>query len=90
MDRPAGASSDGRMGLVNHFLDIEIDLFGAVILIPDTIKADSTNSVSSITAQVQRCVDAHGRMPNYVLVGFRLSSRIAKTRQDPSRPVPAC
>lgn len=68
LDRPAGASASGRMGLVNHFLDVEIDLFGEVILIPDTIKAATTNSLSSITAQTSLCVNAFGRTPNFVLV----------------------
>ncbi|KAL1891422.1 hypothetical protein Sste5346_007685 [Sporothrix stenoceras] len=70
LDRPAGASASGRMGLVNHFLDVEIDLFGEVILIPDTIKAATTNSLSSITAQTSLCVNAFGRTPNFVLLDF--------------------
>ena len=74
LDRPAGASASGRMGLVNHFLDVEIDLFGEVILIPDTINAGTTNSLSSITAQTSLCVNAFGRTPNFVLVRFIASS----------------
>lgn len=70
LDRPAGASASGRMGLVNHFLDVEIDLFGEVILIPDSIKAATTNSLSSITAQTSLCVNAFGRTPNFVLLDF--------------------
>ncbi|CAK7215096.1 hypothetical protein SEUCBS140593_002415 [Sporothrix eucalyptigena] len=70
LDRPAGASASGRMGLVNHFLDVELDLFGEVILIPDTIKAATTNSISSITAQTNLCVNAFGRQPNFVLLDF--------------------
>lgn len=70
IDRPAGASASSRMGLVNHFLDVELDIFGEVILIPDTIKAGTTNSLSSITAQTSLCVNAYGRMPNFVLVCF--------------------
>lgn len=58
------------MGLVNHFLDVEIDLFGEVILIPDAIKAGTTNSLSSITAQTGLCVNSFGREPNFVLVSF--------------------
>ncbi|CAK7233847.1 hypothetical protein SBRCBS47491_008750 [Sporothrix bragantina] len=70
IDRPPGASASGRMGLVNHFLDVELDLFGEVILIPDTIKAGTTNSISSITAQTNLCVNAYGRQPNFVLLDF--------------------
>ena len=40
LDRPAGASPEGRMYLVNHYLDI--DLFG--ILVPNQAAAPITNS----------------------------------------------
>ena len=65
LDRPSGASADGRMYIVNHFLDV--DIFG--ILIPDQINAPKTNSPSSILAQSNLCYQAWGRMPNFILVG---------------------
>lgn len=64
LDRPTGASAEGRMYIVNHFLDV--DVFG--ILIPDQINALKTNSLSSIIAQSNLCYQAWGRMPNFILV----------------------
>ncbi|KAK3682166.1 PLC-like phosphodiesterase [Podospora appendiculata] len=66
LDRPAGASPDGRMYIVNHFLDI--DIFG--ILIPDRLSAPRTNSVSSILAQSDLCYRAWGRVPNFILLDW--------------------
>ncbi|KAK3316660.1 PLC-like phosphodiesterase [Apodospora peruviana] len=66
LDRPAGASADGRMYLVNHYLDV--DLFG--ILIPDPLAAPRTNSVSSILAQSDLCHQTWGRVPNFILLDW--------------------
>ncbi|KAK1762347.1 PLC-like phosphodiesterase [Phialemonium atrogriseum] len=66
LDRPAGAGADGRMGIVNHFLDV--DILG--ILIPDRIHASTTNSVSSIVAQANLCLQNWGRLPNVVLLDW--------------------
>lgn len=65
IDRPPKAPIDGRMLIMNHFLDIE--LFPG-ILIPDVGSADQTNSVSSILAQSDLCYGNFKRMPNVVLV----------------------
>ncbi|OAA61948.1 PLC-like phosphodiesterase, TIM beta/alpha-barrel domain protein [Niveomyces insectorum RCEF 264] len=70
VDRPPGASADGRMGIVNHFLDYEIDLFGQKILVPDVLRANETNAASSITAQTNLCLAAYNRQPNVVLLDF--------------------
>lgn len=59
LDRPDGASAEGRMSIMNHFLDI--DIFG--ILIPDRLSAPTTNSVSSIVAQANLCLKNWGRLP---------------------------
>lgn len=66
IDRPSGASADGRMGLVNHMMHLEF--FG--IQIPDEDSADVTNSVASITAQSSVCQGLYGRAPNVVLVSI--------------------
>ncbi|KAI0133912.1 PLC-like phosphodiesterase [Xylariales sp. AK1849] len=66
LDRPAGASADGRMFIVNHNLDL--DILG--ILIPDLADADTTNSLSSILAQSDICESNYGKMPNVVLLDF--------------------
>lgn len=63
INRPAGASADGRMYIVNHFVDR--DILG--IDIPDRDAAAATNAVSgtgSIGAQAQLCEGLYGRAPN--------------------------
>lgn len=64
IDRPSGTDGDGRMGIVNHML--HIDIFG--IQIPNRLAADKTNSVASIGAQASICEGLYGRAPNAVLV----------------------
>lgn len=64
IDRPSGASPDGRMVLVNHFLDTNL----SGILIPNRDAANVTNSASSITAQANICAGLYGRNPNFILV----------------------
>ncbi|KUI72936.1 hypothetical protein VM1G_08399 [Cytospora mali] len=66
IDRPSGASADGRMGLVNHMLHIEI----LGIQIPDEAAAGTTNSVDSIDAQASICKGLYGRAPNVVLLDY--------------------
>ncbi|KAK6856667.1 hypothetical protein PG995_006854 [Apiospora arundinis] len=67
LDRPQSASPDGRMYIVNHFLDIE--LFPGV-LIPNLGAAGTTNSLSSILAQSDLCYNQYKRTPNVVLLDF--------------------
>ncbi|KAI5923153.1 PLC-like phosphodiesterase [Camillea tinctor] len=69
IDRPAGASADGRMYLVNHNRNVEIF---PDVLIPDLIKAGDTNSIDSITAQTNLCSSTYGRTPNVVLLDWVL------------------
>ena len=70
INRPAGASADGRMYIVNHFLDEEV--FGmSDVLIPDVAALPQTNAMSgkgSIGAQVNLCEKTYGRVPNFVLL----------------------
>jgi len=66
LDRPAGASPDGRMYIVNHFL--AVDLFG--IKIPDQVRAPRTNSAANILAQTDLCESKWGRVPNFVLLDW--------------------
>ncbi|KAK3937410.1 PLC-like phosphodiesterase [Diplogelasinospora grovesii] len=66
LDRPANASPDGRMYIVNHFLDYSI----LGILIPDELAASTTNSVSSILAQADLCLGKWGRVPNFILLDY--------------------
>ena len=69
IDRPPGAKPDGRMYIVNHFLDL--DLLG--IDIPDREALNTTNAatgVGSIGAQADLCIGLYGRAPWGVLVDF--------------------
>lgn len=69
IDRPPGAAATGRMGIVNHFLDI--DVFG--VKIPARQRADTTNAATgqgSIGAQAALCAGLYGRAPNLVLADF--------------------
>ncbi len=82
LDRPAGASPDGRMYIVNHFLDLELDIFGEKILIPDQLDAQSTNSISSILVQSNLCLASYGRLPNAILVGPTVRCEMCRSRLD--------
>ncbi|KAK5120970.1 hypothetical protein LTR85_005754 [Meristemomyces frigidus] len=67
LDRPAGGSADGRMYIVNHFLDETI----LSALIPDDAADYTTNAATgngSIGAQADLCTSTYGRVPNFVLV----------------------
>ena len=69
LDRPPGATPDGRMYIVNHFLDLDI----AGIDIPDRMALNTTNAatgVGSIGAQADLCIGLYGRAPWGVLVDF--------------------
>ncbi|KAJ5838615.1 uncharacterized protein N7525_003803 [Penicillium rubens] len=69
IDRPSGAAATGRMGIVNHFLDV--DVLG--IKIPARHEADNTNAATgpgSIGAQAALCAGLYGYAPNVVLADF--------------------
>ncbi|KAJ5143611.1 uncharacterized protein N7515_002398 [Penicillium bovifimosum] len=81
IDRPSGAAGEGRMGIVNHFLDI--DLFG--VLIPARDKADTTNAATgpgSIGAQAALCAGLYGRAPNVVLADFVDKGEVIKAQNS--------
>ena len=69
IDRPAGAKADGRMYIVNHFLDVAF----AGIDIPDRSALDTTNAatgVGSIGAQADLCIGLYGTAPMGILVDY--------------------
>ncbi|KAF9886820.1 hypothetical protein FE257_011067 [Aspergillus nanangensis] len=79
IDRPPGASSDGRMYIVNHFLDL--DILG--IKVPDREHASRTNAASgngSIGAQSDLCRSQHGRLPNVILADFIDKGEVMKAQ----------
>lgn len=69
IDRPSGSSGDGRMGIMNHMLHLEIL---SDVQIPFELEAGTTNSLESINAQSSICDGLYGRPPNVVLVSFSL------------------
>ncbi|KAE8148022.1 PLC-like phosphodiesterase [Aspergillus avenaceus] len=80
IDRPSGASADGRMYIVNHFLDV--DILG--VLVPDRIRAPKTNAVSgtgSIGAQSDLCQSIYKRLPNVVLLDFVDQGEVIKAQK---------
>ncbi|KAK8071160.1 PLC-like phosphodiesterase [Apiospora hydei] len=79
LDRPQGATADGRMYIVNHFLDIEI--FPGV-LIPNLADAGTTNSMTSILAQTDLCYGQYKRTPNVVLLDFVSIGDAMKAQND--------
>lgn len=67
LDRPPNGSPDGRMIVVNHFLDSSI--FG--LDVPDDGRDFSTNAATgngSIGDQAALCTAMYGRVPNVILV----------------------
>lgn len=69
LDRPKGGTPEGRMYIVNHFLDVNVLDTG--ILIPDNARDYQTNAATgngSIGAQADLCTKKWGRRPNFVLV----------------------
>lgn len=83
VDRPSGASPDGRMYLVNHFLDV--DILG--IDIPDETAASTTNGETSIMAQVDECDALYDRYPNFILVSPHLPSFLSPALVGPATAV---
>ncbi|KAF2484319.1 PLC-like phosphodiesterase [Neohortaea acidophila] len=69
INRPPGASAQGRMYGMNHFLDLDVLATG--IDVPDNARDVETNAAEgpgSIGAQAEVCAGLYGRYPNFVLV----------------------
>ncbi|KAK7917325.1 PI-PLC X domain-containing protein 1 [Apiospora marii] len=79
LDRPKDASPDGRMYIVNHYLDIEV-LPG--VLVPNRDDAGTTNSVASILAQTDLCYSQYKRTPNVVLLDWVSMGDAMKAQDD--------
>lgn len=69
LDRPSGASPDGRMYIVNHFLDRQVGSVDIpyVALLPQT---NAATGAGSIGAQVSLCEGIYGWKPKFVLVDY--------------------
>ncbi|GAA6016099.1 hypothetical protein JCM10207_004443 [Rhodosporidiobolus poonsookiae] len=72
VDRVTG-SSDGKMYLMNHFLDVNTTLFGQTVAIPAEAQLEATNAVNgtgSLGAQAATCYDEHQQYPTFTLVDY--------------------
>ncbi|KAL8707940.1 MAG: hypothetical protein Q9220_007083 [cf. Caloplaca sp. 1 TL-2023] len=67
IDRPPGATAEGRMYIVNHYLDKKL---GDDMLVPDREAVETVNGEESIGAQVALCEGMYGRKPNVVMLDF--------------------
>lgn len=69
LDRPPNGSPDGRMYIVNHFLDSKLAFTS--VLYPDNSADFTTNAATgtgSIGAQANLCTSTYDRAPNLILV----------------------
>ncbi|KAI9849224.1 MAG: hypothetical protein M1838_000212 [Thelocarpon superellum] len=72
LDRPANTQPDGKMYIVNHFLD-ETAAFLLGATVPDIDLLPQTNAATgfgSIGNQVQSCEQIYEQPPKFVLVDF--------------------
>lgn len=73
VNRPSRGDPNKLMGIMNHMLNIKI----GDIVFPDQVDTKTTNSVDSITKQVDRCESQGKPQPNVILVCAPYRSRIA-------------
>jgi hypothetical protein len=66
VDRPPNGPTEGRMGIMNHMLDVAV----GGVSVPDNLETSQTNSKDSIMKQAGRCVQQHGSVPKVVLVDY--------------------
>ncbi|GAA5869989.1 hypothetical protein JCM8547_001434 [Rhodosporidiobolus lusitaniae] len=72
VDRVTG-SSDDKMYLVNHYLDVNTTLFGQTIPVPATSELEKTNAATGDTSlgeQAATCLAEHGYYPTFTLVDY--------------------
>ncbi|BGP15184.1 hypothetical protein JCM10213_008675 [Rhodosporidiobolus nylandii] len=72
VDRVTG-SAEGKMYLVNHYLDRNETLFGQTIPVPFTAELEQTNAATgdtSLGAQAATCLAQHGYYPTFTLVDY--------------------
>ena len=71
LDRPVGSKPDGKMYIVNHFLDANVGFGG--LLAPNKARVRETNAKAgngSIQGQIELCEGLYERAPWGVLVDF--------------------
>ncbi|KDQ17752.1 hypothetical protein BOTBODRAFT_29906 [Botryobasidium botryosum FD-172 SS1] len=74
VNRSGNGVTDGKMYLINHYLDATVTLLGGITSpAPAKDKLNVTNAVSgfgSLGQEVANCVTLHGAPPNFMLVDF--------------------
>ncbi|TWU79151.1 hypothetical protein ED733_008844 [Metarhizium rileyi] len=66
VDRPSGGDPSKLMGIMNHMLNFKI----GDIVFPDQVDTKTTNSVDSITKQVNLCESQGKPQPNVILLDY--------------------
>ncbi|BGP39161.1 hypothetical protein JCM10449v2_003099 [Rhodotorula kratochvilovae] len=72
VDRVTG-SAEGKMYLMNHFLDVNTTILGQTFAVPAEAELEQTNAVSgtgSLGAQASECLAQHGYYPTFTLVDY--------------------
>ncbi|GAA6046402.1 hypothetical protein JCM3770_004901 [Rhodotorula araucariae] len=72
VDRVTG-SSENKMYLMNHFLDVNTTILGSTYAVPAEAELEQTNAVSgtgSLGAQASECLTQHGYYPTFTLVDY--------------------
>lgn len=71
VDRPSSNTSpNGRFGVVNHTLNLDVLPGDGEILVPHSVMAEKSNSAESILKQMDLCTRTHGAKPNFVLLDY--------------------
>lgn len=68
LHRPAGASGEGRMYIMNHFLQDEVLPNVLIPAVDENFQTNAATGEGSIGAQVEVCKGKWGRVPNFVMV----------------------
>ncbi|KAK2597476.1 hypothetical protein QQS21_005946 [Conoideocrella luteorostrata] len=66
VDRPSGGDPNKLMGIMNHMLNFKI----GDIVFPDQVDTKTTNSLGSITKQVNLCESQGKPQPNVILLDY--------------------
>jgi hypothetical protein len=67
------AQAEQRLNLINHNLNVEVNLLGYSVLVPDVSQLNVTNRVSgfgSLGEAADTCIADWGRAPNFLDVDF--------------------
>ncbi|GJN89687.1 hypothetical protein Rhopal_002674-T1 [Rhodotorula paludigena] len=72
VDRVTG-SAEGKMYLVNHFLNVNTTILGQTYPVPatnDLLETNAASGTGSLGAQADTCLSEHGYYPTFTLVDY--------------------